>query len=83
MEFLVSLVTARKRRRHLMKRRPTIIMVPVLFFAGFLWTAEAWGRAEDSGSSGSRSSSRAYSAPVVPSSPEVLCGCTDVLKNFA
>jgi hypothetical protein len=27
-----------------------MIMVPVLFFAAFLWTVEAWGLAEDSGS---------------------------------
>ena len=44
-------------------------------------TVEAWGRAEDSGSKGSRSS-RTYQAPV-DRSPEVLCGCTEVLKNFA
>ena len=64
-----------------MSRRPTVIMVPVLFIVAFLWTAEAWGRAEDSGSRESRSS-RSYPAPVGPL-PEVLCGCTDVLKNFA
>jgi hypothetical protein len=56
-------------------------MVPVLFLAAFLGTAEASGRTEQSGSSGS-GSSRSYPAPVGPSS-EVLCGCTEVLKNFA
>lgn len=56
-----------------MNRRRATIMVPVLFLAAFLWTTEAWGRAEQSGSSGT---------PVGPSS-EVLCGCTEVLKNFA
>jgi hypothetical protein len=65
----------------LMTRRPTTIIVPVLFLAAFLWTAEAQGRAEDSGSSRSRSSNT-YQAPV-DRSPEVLCGCTEVLKNFA
>jgi hypothetical protein len=48
-------------------------MVPVLFLAAFLGTAEASGRPEQSGSSGSS---------VGPSS-DVLCGCTEVLKNFA
>jgi hypothetical protein len=62
-------------------RRSTIILLPVLFLLAFLWTGEAWGRAEDSGSKGSRSS-RAYQPPV-DRSPEVLCGCTEVLKNFA
>jgi len=56
-------------------------MLPVLFLAAFLWTAEAWGRAGDSGPSGSRGS-RTYQAPV-DRSPEILCGCTEVLKNFA
>ncbi len=64
-----------------MTRRSTMIMLPVLFLTAVLWTVEAWGRAEDSGSSGSRSS-RTYQAPV-DRSPEVLCGCTEVLKNFA
>lgn len=62
-------------------QRSATIILPVLFLATFLWTADAWGRAEDSGSSGSQSS-RNHFAPVGPS-PEVLCGCTDVLKNFA
>jgi hypothetical protein len=62
-------------------RRSTMIIVPVLFLAAFIWTAEASGRAEDSGPSRSRSSST-YQAPV-DRSPEVLCGCTEVLKNFA
>jgi len=65
----------------LMPRRSTMILLPVLFLTAFLWTVEAWGRAEDSGSKGSRSS-RTYQAPV-DRSPEVLCGCTEVLKNFA
>lgn len=58
-----------------------MIMVPVLFFAAFLWPLETWGLSEDGGSNGSRTS-RSYSAPVRPS-PDVLCGCTDVLRNFA
>ncbi len=49
------------------------IMVAVLFLAALLATAEASGRPEHSGSSG---------GPVGPSS-DVLCGCTEVLKNFA
>jgi len=61
--------------------RSTMIIVPVLFLAAFLWTVDAWGRAENSGSSGS-CSSRGHFAQVGPS-PEVLCGCTDALKNFA
>lgn len=62
-------------------RRSAMILLPVLFLTAFLWTGEAWGRTEDSGSKGSRSS-RTYQAPV-DRSPEVLCGCTEVLKNFA
>ena len=58
-----------------------MIIVPVLFLAALLWTAEAWGRADESGSSGSRGS-RTYPAPG-DRAPEVLCGCTEVLKNFA
>jgi hypothetical protein len=69
------------RAGHLMPRRSTMLVVSVLFLAPFLWTVEAWGRAEDSGSKGSRSS-RTYQAPV-DRAPEVLCGCTEVLKNFA
>jgi len=65
----------------LVPRRSTMILLPVLFLTAFLWTVAAWGRAEDSGSKGSRSS-RAYQPPV-DRSPEVLCGCTEVLKNFA
>lgn len=49
------------------------ILVPLLFLAALLGTAEASGRPEQSGSSG---------RPVGPSS-DVLCGCTEVLKNFA
>jgi hypothetical protein len=64
-----------------MTRRSTMIMLSVLFFTSFLWTVEAWARAEDSGPIGSRSS-RTYQAPI-DRSPEVLCGCTEVLKNFA
>jgi hypothetical protein len=60
-----------------------MILLPVLFLTVFLWTEEAWARAEDTGSSESRSSRpRTYQAPV-DRAPEVLCGCTDVLKNFA
>ena len=65
----------------LVTRRSTMILLPVLFLTAFLWPVEAWGRAEDTGSKGSRSS-RTYQAPV-DRSPEVLCGCTEVLKNFA
>ena len=65
----------------LVTRRSTMILLPVLFLTAFLWTVEAWGRAEDTGSKGSRSS-RTYPAPV-DRAPEVLCGCTEVLKNFA
>jgi len=65
----------------LVTRRSTMILLPVLFLIAFVWTGEAWGRAEDSGSKESRSS-RAYQPPV-DRAPEVLCGCTEVLKNFA
>jgi hypothetical protein len=82
LDCLAQAMKARKARaRHLVTRRSTLIMLPVLFLAAFLWTAEAWGRAEDSGPSGSRGS-RTYQAPV-DRSPEILCGCTEVLKNFA
>jgi hypothetical protein len=80
--FLVQAMKAPKAREgDLVTRRSTMILLPVLFLIAFLWTGEAWGRAEDSGSKGSRSS-RAYQPPV-DRSPEVLCGCTEVLKNFA
>ncbi|HEX5530145.1 MAG TPA: hypothetical protein VFZ82_11310 [Methylomirabilota bacterium] len=59
--------------KRLVNRRAATIMVPVLFLAAFLVTAEASGRPEQSGSSG---------RPIGPSS-DVLCGCTEVLKNFA
>ena len=65
----------------LVTRRSTMILLPGLFLTAFLWTAEASGRAEDSGPSRSRGS-RTYQAPV-DRAPEVLCGCTEVLKNFA
>jgi hypothetical protein len=62
-----------------MKRK--MIVVPVLFLAACLWAAEAWGRVEDTGASGTRGS-RTYQAPV-DRAPDRLCGCTEVLKNFA
>jgi len=65
----------------LVTRRSTMILLPVLFLTAFLWPVEAWGRAEDTGSKGSRRS-RTYQAPV-DRAPEILCGCTEVLKNFA
>ena len=60
--------------------RGDVLHLPLLLLAAFLWTAEAWGRAEGSGSSVSRSS-RSYQP--VDRAPDVLCGCTEVLKNFA
>ncbi len=82
LEFLVQAMKAPQARAGgLVTRRSTMILLPVLFFTAFLWTAAAWGRAEDSGSSGSRRA-RTYQAPV-DRAPEVLCGCTEVLKNFA
>jgi hypothetical protein len=57
------------------------LIVPALTLAACLWAAEAWGRADDTASSGVRGS-RTYQAPV-DRSPDVLCGCTEVLKNFA
>jgi len=64
-------------------RRSRMILLAAPFFAAFLWTGEASARPEDLGS-GERRSSRSgtYQAPV-ERSPEVLCGCTEVLKNFA
>jgi hypothetical protein len=44
-------------------------MASVLFFVTFLLTTEAVAL-------------RTYSAPV-GSASEILCGCTDLLKNFA
>jgi len=64
-----------------MHRRLMMIGPPLLFLAAFLWTAEAWGRTEYTEPSGSRGS-RSYQAPV-DRAPDVLCGCTEVLKNFA
>jgi hypothetical protein len=60
--------------------RGDVLHLPLLLLAAFLWTAEASGRAEESGSSVSRNS-RSYQP--VDRAPEVLCGCTEVLKNFA
>jgi hypothetical protein len=48
--------------------------------ASLLWTAGTSGRAEESGSSVSRGS-RSYQP--VDRAPDILCGCTAVLKNFA
>jgi hypothetical protein len=66
-------------KRHLVTRRS--IIVPALALAAGLWTAEASGRSEDTGAAGIRGS-RTYQAPV-DRAPDVLCGCTEVLKNFA
>jgi hypothetical protein len=60
--------------------RGDVLHLPLLLLAAFLWTAEASGPAEESGSSVSRNS-RSYQP--VDRAPEVLCGCTEVLKNFA
>ena len=68
-------------KRHLVSRRSTIVIVPALALAAGLWTAEAWARTEDTGAAGPRGS-RTYQAPV-DRAPDVLCGCTEVLKNFA
>jgi len=55
----------------------------VLFFTAVVWTGEAWARPEDTGSNESRSPRvRTYQAPL-DRAPEVLCGCIEVLKNFA
>jgi hypothetical protein len=62
-----------------MNRRPAMIMIPVLFLTAFLWTVEAWGRAQDRGWS---HSPRTHPAAVAPPAG-VLCGCTHVLKNFS
>jgi hypothetical protein len=82
LDFLVQAMKAQTvRTGGLAIRRFAMILLPVLFLTAFLWTGEAWGRTEDGGSKGSRSS-RTYQAPV-DRAPEVLCGCTEVLKNFA
>jgi hypothetical protein len=60
--------------------RGAVRHLPLLLLAALLWTAEASGRTEESGSSVSRSS-RSYQP--VDRAPDVLCGCTEVLKNFA
>ena len=51
--------------------------------ASLLWTAEASGRAEESGSSGSSVSRSSRGYQPVDRAPDILCGCTEVLKNFA
>jgi hypothetical protein len=55
--------------------------VPALFVAILFVPVEAWELVESSGSSGT-GSSRRYSTSVGPY-PDVLCGCTTLLKNFA
>jgi hypothetical protein len=64
-----------------MKRDLSMIIVPALLVATVLASGEAAGRAEDGGSPRTRSSGT-YQPPV-DRSPEVLCGCLEVLKNFA
>jgi hypothetical protein len=59
----------------------TLALVPALTLAACLWTGDAWASAGDTAGSGSRGS-RTYQAPV-DRAPDVLCGCTEVLKNFA
>lgn len=59
----------------------TLVLVPALTLAVCLWTAEAWGRTDDTAASSHRGS-RTYQAPV-DRAPDILCGCTEVLKNFA
>jgi hypothetical protein len=61
--------------------RRTVIRVPALFFAALLVTVERWEFTENRGSGGS-GSSRSDAAPVGPY-PDVLCGCTNLLENFA
>jgi len=64
-------------------RRPAKVLLSVLFFTAVVWTGEAWARPEDTGSNESRSPRvRTYQAPL-DRAPEVLCGCIEVLKNFA
>jgi hypothetical protein len=58
-----------------------MIAAPMLVLAASLWTGAAWGRREDSGPITSRGS-RIYRPPV-DLSPEVLCGGTEALKNYA
>jgi len=64
-----------------MPRQSMMTVPPLLLLAAFLWTAEAWGRPEDTEPNGSRGT-RSYEVPV-DRVPDVLCGCTEVLKNFA
>ena len=60
--------------------RGDVLHLPVLLLGALLWTAAASGSAEESGSSANRSS---RSHQPVDRAPDVLCGCTEVLKNFA
>jgi hypothetical protein len=60
--------------------RGEVLHLPVLLLAALLWTTEASAHAEESGSSVSRSP-RSYQ--LVDRAPDILCGCTEVLKNFA
>jgi hypothetical protein len=57
----------------LMHRRPALILGLALCCGIFLWQVEA------AGASGVL---RSNSVPVGPL-PDILCGCTEVLKNFA
>jgi len=56
-------------------------MVLVLVGAALLWTVEARGARELSGR-GEAVALHSYALPAGPV-PGILCGCTEVLRNFA
>ena len=64
-----------------MNRQSAVILGLVLFCAVTLWQVEAAGGLKTAAGA-EVVALRSYPVPVGPL-PDVLCGCTEVLKNFA
>ena len=64
-----------------MNRRSAVILGLVLFCAVTRWQVEAAGGPKTAAGA-QVVALRSYPVPVGPL-PDVLCGCTEVLKNFA